>query len=1055
MKTRIVSFSAFLILSVHTLTAQVSNHHIETYLWEYPLQDSLVIDPFLLEELLREIDTIVAGGDLFYRPLPNNFSDQLYDHYYLFLEPGRILHTVAKAYPYLSSAVQASLRVMVAQLLANPVHRPWAPSPLPLDQGRERMSYTPDRVWGMGSGFGTFRPTIQNVYSLWLYVYRSGDTLTVQPYYNDIRNFYNNKVWGNHDRGTLYGTMQSHIGMARLAEMFGDTLQVNAARNNLTNALNNGLQMNTIDSLARNGTQGWNGAYAFAYDNRNIDWVNLNYIFLNLSPEIARYLSQYLYTETTTRHLHYLDRFPLWWLRQAPYFNRWTGDEGIGIPSNTFGINMPLERWFMQRDAETLASYMLSAPTGAADSYWIEALVLAMESNGTDVWVDVRQTPFSTEVTLPTYQVIATPDPPLGGTITGAGSYAAGDTAILNASPITGYTFAHWTEQGNILSSDSILTFVVNGNRDLVAQFTEDPLFCNDLTLYLDSSGSASTTPEMVMNSPMHGGILSMTLSQDLFTCSDVGNNAIILTVTDINSHIRTCTAMIEILDTINPIIDCQISTIPNSVNQGCQFVVSGTELDATGWDNCSYTLQHDYAAPSTTSLQGASFPIGTTTVVWTIEDASGNSSSCIMDVIVEGLQVSGYVTYHNILNTPMNNVGVTLTNGTGIFSANTDSAGFYTINGVCHGVYEVSFTTSKQPGGINATDAAQVNSYGVAPYTIESVRFLAGDTDYDGFVDGADASAILQYFVTNGASPLFMANRPWTFWSAGAMITGSTSLPVYTSVPIPEIQVIGNQTESFYAQATGDFNGSFIPGSAKTNGNILLQTSGVLKAEIGKAVNLPVLAGHSMEVGAASLILQYPAAKLEVLGVTLGNQNIPLQYNANNGTLRIGWHNILPIMLTQGDPLFNLKVRVISALPGGEKVNFTLIQDPLIELADATGQVIPLAVLTINSLEPTLEIDQVVDENNQKIRLTNHPNPFSTHTTIAYQIPQEGEVELKMYDLLGRKVATLVDEMQPAGKYTLSIDASTLSLGVYTVTLNLILKGDRITRNIRVIRDR
>lgn len=387
-----------LISSSSLYSQSVHPDHIETYLWEYPLQQELQINPHLHAELVAEIDRIIQSGDLFFRPLPNDFSDQIYDHYFLYLEPGRILHTIAMAYPYLDSSRQATLRSMVGQLLAHPIHQPWAPNPMPLNEGKPRTSFTPQRIWGQNSNFGIYRPSIQNVYSIWLYAYRSGDVQAIQPYYQSIRSFYNNKVNGIHDQGRFYGTMSAHIGMARLAYLFSDQNQIQVARNNLTSALNFGLQMNLVDTLARNGTTGWNGAYASAYESRNVNWVNLNYIFLDLSPEIARYLRQYLQAQTTSRHLQYLNRFPLWWLRQAPYFNRWTGDEGVGIPSNAFGINVPLERWFMNRDHQTLSTYMLSAPSCLADCYWIEALILAMEANAVDVWVDVRSTPFQTNI---------------------------------------------------------------------------------------------------------------------------------------------------------------------------------------------------------------------------------------------------------------------------------------------------------------------------------------------------------------------------------------------------------------------------------------------------------------------------------------------------------------------------------------------------------------------------------------------------------------------------------------------------------------------------------
>lgn len=402
--SRIIILTIAFWVSFQLATGQVSTEHLNAYLWEYPLQQGLALDPQLKEELVAEIEKIIESGDLFFRPLPNDFGDQPDDSYFLYREPGRILQTIAIAYPYLESAMQTTLRTMIQQLFANTVHRPWAIVPgqpwvhylLPVDAGKQRKSFAPANIWG-DPNHGRYRPTIQNIYNVWLYAYRTGDTASVQPYYNAIKTFYDNKIGGN-DAGRFYGTMNAHIGMARLAQIFNDPDQVAAATTNLTNALNFGLQMNLVDTLARNGTAGWNGPYAFAYDSRAINWVNRNYIFHNISPEIGRYLKDYLQSQTEVRHQYMLNRFPLWWLREAPYFVRWTGDEGIGIPGNVFGTNVPLERWFRNVSAEILASYMISSPSGVADSYWIEALVMAIEANATDVWVDVRNTSFSTDI---------------------------------------------------------------------------------------------------------------------------------------------------------------------------------------------------------------------------------------------------------------------------------------------------------------------------------------------------------------------------------------------------------------------------------------------------------------------------------------------------------------------------------------------------------------------------------------------------------------------------------------------------------------------------------
>lgn len=98
----------------------------------------------------------------------------------------------------------------------------------------------------------------------------------------------------------------------------------------------------------------------------------------------------------------------------------------------------------------------------------------------------------------------------------------------------------------------------------------------------------------------------------------------------------------------------------------------------------------------------------------------------------------------------------------------------------------------------------------------------------------------------------------------------------------------------------------------------------------------------------------------------------------------------------------------------GGSKFQYRLKQ------IDTDGQFAYSDIIEIEIVPVKFELFQ------------NYPNPFNPKTVIIYQLPLSSDVTLKVYDLLGREVATLVDEYKPAGKYEAEFDASALPSGIY-----------------------
>jgi hypothetical protein len=87
---------------------------------------------------------------------------------------------------------------------------------------------------------------------------------------------------------------------------------------------------------------------------------------------------------------------------------------------------------------------------------------------------------------------------------------------------------------------------------------------------------------------------------------------------------------------------------------------------------------------------------------------------------------------------------------------------------------------------------------------------------------------------------------------------------------------------------------------------------------------------------------------------------------------------------------------------------------------------------------EYSREVEVVVIDKFEKFELLqNYPNPFNPFTKIKYSIPSAGtslmkSVELKVFDILGNEIVTLVNEEKPAGNYEVEFNGSSLSSGIY-----------------------
>ncbi|MBM3176819.1 MAG: fibronectin type III domain-containing protein [Bacteroidetes bacterium] len=163
-----------------------------------------------------------------------------------------------------------------------------------------------------------------------------------------------------------------------------------------------------------------------------------------------------------------------------------------------------------------------------------------------------------------------------------------------------------------------------------------------DITVKLDANGVASIAVANIdNNSTDNHQVLSRVLNKTSFNCDNLGENKVALTVTDLSGNTATATATVTVVDEIKPAVTAaaDINTTTSS-DDTANCTVSVVIPNATSSDNCSVTsltwvMTGAKTADGNGQIGTITFPIGTTTIVYTVKDASNNTSTDEMVVTV------------------------------------------------------------------------------------------------------------------------------------------------------------------------------------------------------------------------------------------------------------------------------------------------------------------------------------------------------------------------------------------------------------------------------------
>lgn len=151
---------------------------------------------------------------------------------------------------------------------------------------------------------------------------------------------------------------------------------------------------------------------------------------------------------------------------------------------------------------------------------------------------------------------------------------------------------------------------------------------CNPFSINLDNAGLASIVPGDVDGGSSDAcGIASLVVAPNSFTCSETGDNNVILTVTDNNGNVATCNTTVTVQDVDAPNMACQ--NIVVSLDATGSATITTGDVDNGSSDNCSFSLSLD-----DTFFTCAAVGINVVTLTGT--DASGNSAFCNASVTIQ-----------------------------------------------------------------------------------------------------------------------------------------------------------------------------------------------------------------------------------------------------------------------------------------------------------------------------------------------------------------------------------------------------------------------------------
>ncbi len=628
------------------------------------------------------------------------------------------------------------------------------------------------------------------------------------------------------------------------------------------------------------------------------------------------------------------------------------------------------------------------------------------------------------------FAVTTSSNPLLGGTTSGGGTYADGSTATVVATPNQGYIFLNWTEGSTVVSSIPSYTFTVSGNRTLVANFQ---ITSFTITTINNPPGGGTTSGGGSYNYGQNATVVATPTAGWSFvnwTENNLQVSAEKSYTFSVNAE-RTLTANFSLV----PVLTIIAPNGGESWQSGVQKSIQWNTVNVT-----NVKLEFSIDSGSSWMLIAENLPASTGLYDWTVPDTP--SDQCL--VKVTDVSNPSITDASNGVFSILSRLILLSPNGGEVWAANTIKNISWLGSGIATLIIDYSTNAGSEWINITSTDASAGNYAWQVPATYSNqvlVRIASSDNVFSD--------------ISNGVFEIYSSNI--TLLPGEIAIVGynfSNSVPnEFAFVVLKEEGIPANTVITFTDRGVfrGDNSlnprrpaGSFVD-KGPGEGDLVYIAPTFMPA--GSVVSWRIDQAHPdflwdeqfdpSGIGDQIIVFQYDEGVDTSFIYAMNNELVgPEKWQVDLNVSvpdNAPFRSNLPPGLTDSVNAMAFDVEIDNRVyVGGDRPTVGELLSAIVNESnwvgdDYVGQIMPVINLITS-------VDEVVsDEIPTGFELfQNFPNPFNPTSIIRYSVPEENFVLLKVYDILGNEIRTLVNETKKPGIYQVVFDAGNIESGVY-----------------------